>query len=487
MKPLIRRNIHDDVSYWLKQLGQRILIPAPFKIRNVVLFIVCGLAAILTMSLVKDSLSQEAYLMTGIFVFAAMLWATEALPLFATSLLIIGLEILLLSNPGDWVGFGFEQVENPNYRVFLAPMADPVIVLFLGGFLLAKSAIKEGVDSMLATLVLRLFKGKPRLIILGLMVFTATFSMFMSNTATTAMMITLVVPIITELPPEERLRKALVLCIPFAANIGGLGTPIASPPNAVATGYLINAGYEISFLGWMTAAVPLMVILLFIAWGLLTALFRSSLKQLHVPETDYTLTRRGVYVMFIFSITVLLWLTDAIHGLPASVVALFPAIALTATGLLNRKDYNSLEWHILTLIAGGIALGVGMTMTGLDQTLIGFIPAGGGLVLGSLLVLTVLLSTFMSNTAAANLLLPIGISFAVSVGSASLDPIHAGVSIAMAASLAMALPVSTPPNAIAYAQGMIETRDIAFSGTVLGLIGLVLIYLFGGWLVGLIG
>ena len=437
------------------------------------------------MFFVQPLLTQEATLMTGIFIFAAMLWATEALPLFATSLLIIGLEILLLSNPGEWAGLGFQGTENPDYRTFLAPMADPVIILFLGGFLLAKSAIKEGVDTMLASLVLRLFKGNPRLIMLGLMVFTAVFSMFMSNTATTAMMVTLVVPLIANVPPSDRLRKGLVLCIPFAANIGGLGTPIASPPNAVATGYLVNAGYEISFLGWMVAAVPLMIALLLIAWGLLLLFFRTDVRSIDIPDTKHAITSRGLLVMILFTVTVVMWLTDPWHGLPASVVALIPAIGLTTTGLLGRKDYNSLEWHILTLIAGGIALGVGMTLTGLDQVVIELIPLDQNLVIISLLVTTVLLSTFMSNTAAANLLLPIGISFAMAAGSASLNPVHTGVSIAMAASLAMALPVSTPPNAIAYAQGIIETRDIALIGTLLGGVGLVMIYLFGETLIGL--
>ena len=362
-------------------------------------------------------------------------------------------------------------------------MADPVIVLFLGGFLMAKSALKEGVDAMLAHIVLRLFQGKPGLILLGLMVFTATFSMFMSNTATTAMMITLVIPMLSELPKQDRLRKALVLCIPFAANIGGLGTPIASPPNAVASGYLANAGYDISFLSWMAIAAPFMIILLLITWGLIRAFFRTETQKINMQHEAPALTSRGVLVMCIFTVTVGLWLTDSWHGLPASVVALVPAIALTTTGLLGRKDYNSLEWHILTLIAGGIALGVGMTMTGLDRVFIGLLPLEGNLVLGSLLVLTVLMSTFMSNTAAANLLLPIGISFAISAANMGLAPVHAGLAIALASSLAMALPVSTPPNAIAYAHGILETRDIAFIGVLIGLIGLTLIYLFSGPLV----
>jgi len=483
MRPLKRRTIHDDISYWIRLVGQRIHIPAPISLKYAGLFIASSLIALLVVYLLQERLTQEAALMAGIFTLAALLWATEALPLFATSLLIIGLEILLLSNPGNWAGIGFEGGANPNYRLFLAPLADPVIILFLGGFLMAKSALKEGVDSMLAHIVLRMFNGRASLILLGLMLFTAAFSMFMSNTATTAMMITLVIPMTSALSREDRLRKALILCIPLAANIGGLGTPIASPPNAVATGYLANAGYDISFLSWMAIASPFMITLLVLGWVLLRITYKSETKKIDIQQEAPALTSRGVLVMSIFVVTVGLWLTDTWHGLPASVVALVPAIALTTTGLLGRKDYNSLEWHILTLIAGGIALGVGMTMTGLDKMLIELLPVEGETVFGSLLVLTVLLSTFMSNTAAANLLLPIGISFAVSAVHSGLAPIHAGLAIALASSLAMALPVSTPPNAIAYANGILETRDIAFSGILIGIIGLILLYIFSGPLV----
>ena len=174
------------------------------------------------------NLSREAVYMAGIFVLAALLWATEALPLFATAILIIALEIILLANPGGWMGFGFADSNSPDYRVFLEPLANSVIVLFFGGFLLAHAILKEGVDQTMAGAVLRLFGASPRRVMLGLMVITAVFSMWMSNTATTAMMITLTVPMFSQLPVGDRLRKGLVLCVPFAANIGGMGTPIAS-------------------------------------------------------------------------------------------------------------------------------------------------------------------------------------------------------------------------------------------------------------------
>ena len=303
--------------------------------------------------------------------------------------------------------------------------------------------------------------------------------MWMSNTATAAMMIALVAPIVTQLPPGEPFRKALVLAVSVGANLGGLGTPIASPPNAVAVGFLRQAGHPVGFLEWMLIAVPLMTFLILVAWLLLWRIFRPRTAELRLELVRHPISARGFYVVGVFSMTVLLWLTEHWHGLPAPVVALLPAIALTAPGLLSRDDLHQLPWNILILIGGGIALGSGIQMTGLDRLLVRQLPAGsGGLwLLVALVLATILVSTFMSNTAAANLLLPIGISTA---GSGS--PVLAAVSIALAASVSMALPISTPPNAMAYASGEITTRDLARIGILLGLIAAVLIVV-GGQLV----
>lgn len=474
-----RRSIYDDLHYWLKRLAK--ITPARLLPRHALLFLASLIvSAIVVGGLQSGPLPQEAVYMAGIFVLAALLWVTEALPLFATALLVMGLEVILLANPGDWTGVGFEGGESPNYRVFLAPMADPIIILFLGGFLMAQAALKEGVDKAMAGVILRLFGGRPRMVMLGLMVVTAVFSMWMSNTATTAMMITLVVPMLGQLPAEDRTRKGLVLSIPFAANIGGMGTPIASPPNAVAVGFLEQSGFSVSFLDWMLIAVPLMVALLGLGWMLLSLLFPTRSDTFSFARVHQPITGRGWFVLGVMGVTILLWLSDAWHGLPTAVVALVPAVAYTATGVLNRSDFNQLQWHVLILIAGGIALGLGMQQTGLDKVLIAQIPASGAWALIGLVTATVVLSTFMSNTATANLLLPIGVSLAVaSIGSESPNPYQVGIGIALAASTAMALPISTPPNAIAYAHGVLDTRDMALAGSIMGGIALLLVVLFG--------
>jgi sodium-dependent dicarboxylate transporter 2/3/5 len=420
--------------------------------------------------------------MGGIFVLAALLWVTEALPLFATALLLIGLQIILLANPGGWSGFGFSSGPSPHYRQIVASAADPVLMLFFGGLLLARAAVKEGVDKAMSSLLLRPFGGRPMFVTLGIMLVTAIFSMWMSNTATTAMMMTLVAPMVAQVSAGDPFRKMLVLAVPFAANIGGIGTPISSPPNAIAVSFLNQVGHSISFLEWMLVAVPLMVGLLLIAWQILWRFFRPHQTDLRISAATHRLTPRGWFVVVVFVVTVLLWVTDRWHGLPPAVVALLPIVTFTATGLLDRRDVNSLEWNILILIAGGIALGAGMQLTKLDQKIVSWLPATSAGILPLLLMLvlgTVLFGTFMSNTAAANLILPIGISSASVAGGAPLA-VQVAISIALAASMSMALPVSTPPNAIAYGSGEIKTRDMALAGSILGALAVLLIVGLGG-------
>jgi sodium-dependent dicarboxylate transporter 2/3/5 len=472
---------------WRRILRTAVLIRRPLQSRNVILFLIAAVLAGSVVALLQSAtgLPSETTYMAGIFIVAALLWVTEALPLFATALLVVGLEVLLLANPGGWAGLGFEQQPTPDYRVFLAPIADPIIILFFGGFLLARASVKEGVDRALAGIILRVFRGRPLFVMLGLMMATALFSMWMSNTAATAMMITLVGPMLAQISDEDRIRKGLVLAIPFAANIGGMGTPISSPPNAVAVGFLSSAGYDVTFLDWMLVAVPLAAVLLLAAWLLLWTLFSPHAEDLMLEPVEHRVDGRGLFVLGVIALTIGLWLTDRWHGLPTAVVALVPAIAFTATGLLDQNDVNSLEWNILILIAGGIALGVGMQRTGLDQVLVQQLPAGGPFVLVGMILATLLISTFMSNTAAANLILPVGISFAASVGAANaLDPVQMGVSIALVASMAMGLPVSTPPNAIAYASGELAARDFSLAGTLLGVLAAVLIGTLGGPIIG---
>ena len=442
-------------------------------------FISFFLAFLVGYLLWDSDMPRQAVLMSSIFVLAGLLWVTEALPLFATALVVISLEIILIANPGEWAGLGRVDGLNPDYKTFLNPIADPVIILFLGGFILAQASVKEGIDKALASNILKIFGSRPRTVMLGLMVITSIFSMWMSNTATTAMMITLTVPLMAQIPETDPFRKGLVLCIPFAANIGGLGTPIASPPNAVAVGFLKNVGIDITFLEWMMIAIPLVVVMLGFSWLLLWNLYKPK-NRFRLSSEHHKIDGRGIYVMFIFSLTIILWLADTWHGLPTAVVALVPVVGFTTTGIIRRSDINALEWHILILIAGGISLGLGLKVTGLDLIIVDLIPKESGFIFPILIFATVLLSTFMSNTAASNLLIPLGVSFAIGLQDQQLA-MEIGLGVALAASMAMSLPISTPPNAIAYAKGTLRSRDFAKAGVVVGILAVALI-LLGRWL-----
>lgn len=412
--------------------------------------------------------------MASIFMLAGLLWVTEALPLFATALVVISLEIILIANPGNWNWVGPNNLDQElHYSDFLSPLSDPIIILFLGGFILAQAAVKVGIDRALASNVLKIFGSRPRTVMLGLMTITAVFSMWMSNTATTAMMITLTVPLLAQIQSGDPFKKALVLCIPFAANIGGMGTPIASPPNAVAVAFLKDIGIEISFLSWTLTALPLLIVLLLITWIILWRLYQPQ-KDIVLKSEVFKIKGQGFYVMAIFMLTIILWLSEGWHGLPTAVVAFFPIVAFTSTGIIRRSDINSLEWHILILIAGGLALGSGLKVTQLDQYMVELIPQSTTLIFPLLVVVTIVLSTFMSNTAAANLLIPLGVSFAVSLDNSNLA-LEIGIGVAFAASLAMSLPISTPPNAIAYAKGILQSRDFSKAGILIGIIGVALI------------
>jgi sodium-dependent dicarboxylate transporter 2/3/5 len=420
-----------------------------------------------------SGLSDPGHRALAVFGAAIVLWVTEAIPLFATAAGIILLQILLLSDEALWSLP--ETFPAPSYTEFYAVLAHPVLMLFLGGFFLANGASRFRLDRNMARVMLRPFGDSPRMILLGLMTITAGLSMFMSNTATTATLIAVVLPVIATLEPDDRLRVALALSIPIAANIGGIGTPVGTPPNAIALGGLGDAGVDVSFLEWMGMAVPTVVLLLGFAWLLLVRLFPSKRTTVELRiESEFDRSRDAWIFYATFAVTVALWLTEPLHGIKATIVGFLPVVVLLATRVFRSRDLQTIQWHILWLVAGGLALGIGVTSSGLDAWLIGLVdwePMPAGLVAAVLGVLALVMSTVISNSAAANLLIPIGLTLAVS-DVVDLDPIRVGFFIAVGASLAMALPISTPPNAIAYSTGATKTADMARAGLIVGAVGL---------------
>lgn len=407
-----------------------------------------------------------------IFIGAAGFWVTEVIPPFATAIMVIVLSVYFLGMPGGPIGLDGKSVEH-SYRIFLNPAASPVLVLFFGGFIMAVAAAKHGFDVRLAKAFIKPFGTRPQMVLMGIIATTALFSMFMSNTATAAMMIAILAPLFTHFEGRDPFKKALVLAVPFAANIGGMGTIIGTPPNAVAASILGQSGHTVSFFQWMAIGVPVVIVLLFVLWFLLVKIFRPRSDHFEIlfPE-NLQVTWDLVIVVVTFIVTVGLWLTEPLHHMPSGVVALLPIMIFTMFGIINREDLRMIEWHVLILIAGGMTLGVAMKASGLSDVLIGIITAAGLSPLAMLLVFvlfSVLISNFMSNTSASNLLIPIVSSIAV------ISPVVGAVAVAFACSLAMSLPISTPPNAIAFATRAITTKDMAKYGTIVSLVGITLI------------
>ena len=426
----------------------------------------------------------------AIFVFTALMWIIEVIPTWTTSVVSMVIMLLTISNKG--LGFMiYEGAGNMvDYKSIMAAFADPVIMLFLGGFVLAIAASKVGLDVAIAKTLLKPFK-KPKWVLLAFLLIIGVFSMFMSNTATAAMFLTFLAPVLGALPKDEKGKAGLALAIPIAANLGGMGTPIGTPPNAIALGALQNAGIEINFLSWMLRMVPYVLVMLFLAWVLLLVMFpfKTEKIELKIEGTSQAPKDHKIIVGITFVVTILLWMLEGWLGISANIVALIPFAVFTATGVFSKEDLKEIDWSVLWMVAGGFALGTALNRTGLAAALINSVPFASWnivvvMITGGLICW--ILSNFISNSAAANLIVPI---LAV-VGTALLDDPTASqsfvalgglksliVGVAMCASLAMCLPISTPPNALAHSTGIINTRQMAIVGLVVGVVGIVLGYL----------
>lgn len=419
----------------------------------------------------------------ALFVLAALCWILEPIPIYATSLLIIVLELLLLSDKGIWLftaGKGSEGFGNLlPYTEVMATFASPVIMLFLGGFFLAIAATKYQLDINLARVLLRPFGDNPRIVMLGLMLITAVFSMFMSNTATTAMMLSILAPVLRAFPEQDPAKTGFVLAIPVAANLGGIGTPIGTPPNAVALKYLTGE-HAITFSQWMAFAIPFVAILLLLGWFLLGRLFPSSQPRIALNiEGRFLRGTRPWVVYATFIVTIALWLLGGVHGMNAYVVALIPVAVFVCSGIITKDDLQRISLDVLWLVSGGIALGLALEESGLAERLITHIPfheySALAVLIGACL-LALVMANFMSNTATANLLLPLVATLATGMPElAEWGGAHTLIlAVTLSVSLGMSLPISTPPNALAHATGLVESRQMVTLGVVLGIVGTLL-------------
>ena len=424
----------------------------------------------------------------AIFALAALMWMFEVLPTWATSVTIIVLLLFTISDSsplfmrtaGDTANLGTLV----SYKALLAAFADPTIMLFLGGFILAIAATKVGLDVQLAKVLLKPFGTKPKFVLLGFLCVIALFSMFMSNTATAAMMLTFLAPVLRTLPKEEKGMAGLALAIPIAANVGGIGTPIGTPPNAIALGYLNETMHQgVGFGEWMMVMVPFVIVILLIAWVVLMKIFPFTTDKIELKIENTKKPDTKTYIVWVtFAVTILLLVLDKVTGINANVVAMIPVGVFCATGVITKEDLREIDWSVLWMVAGGFALGIALNKTGLAENLVESIPFASFPPLVVLLLsgfIAYLLSNFIANSAAANLLVPILCAVGVGMGEL-LDPVGGAraliIGVALSTSFAMLFPISTPPNAIAHSTGLIQVKDMTKVGLIIGVIGFVLSY-----------
>ncbi len=464
-------------------------------------FIIASVLAIVALFLPYESLGFDAaspmgilnpleIRVIGVFVMAALFWILQPFPIWSTSMLVIVLMIVTMSDSA-LTPFRVDGVTMISHKSIMATFANPIIMLFLGGFFLAAAATKYKMDLNLARVLLKPFGKNPKFVLLGLMLITAVFSMFMSNTATAAMMLAILAPVLKLFDEDDRGKAAFALAIPLGANIGGMGTPIGTPPNAIALGALNDAiargdlvANPVSFGQWMAFGIPYVIILMVIAWILLLKIYPIKMKEMVLKiegAGKFDTSPKAIIVYITFVVCVVLWVTGkGVHGINDNAIAMIPMAVFALTGVITKKDLNAMSWDVLWLVAGGFALGVGLNATGLAAHLIKTIPFASWSPLALMIgcgIICLFMANFMSHTSTATLLVPIlcAVGIACQDNLVGLGGVTALlVSVAFASSLGMSLPISTPPNALAHATGYTDTNGMAKTGIVMGLGGLVI-------------
>lgn len=429
-------------------------------------------------------------------------WITEAVPIPATALLAPTLLVLLRIVPAQEA---------------LAPFGDPVIFLFLGSFLLAEAMVVHGLDRRLALLLLASPRvgSSPRRLLLAFGLLALLLSMWLSNSATTAMLYPIALGVLGTLRriskegegagPRLPYGTGLLLACAFASSAGGIGTPVGTPPNIIALGFLEKVGgVSLTFFQWMVLVLPLLLLLGGAIFAVLGALFpapRASfagLRDLLLAERRALppLSRGEKNTLFAFLLAVLFWILPGLAALaagseapvsrflkaalPEGIVALGAASLLFVLPLdfrrrtftLTWSQASRIDWGTLLLFGGGLSLGSALFRSGLAEALggnlVAFFGARSPLALAFLFTTAAILVTeAASNTAAATVLVPLAIAAAKAAGVSPLEP---AVSCALGCSMAFMLPVSTPPNAIVYGSGEVRIVDMARAGLLLDLL-----------------
>jgi sodium-dependent dicarboxylate transporter 2/3/5 len=450
------------------------------------------------------SLSPEAHRLAAIMAAVVILWVTEALPMPVTAIIGAVACVVLRVAPA---------------RDVFAPFADPLMFLFIGSFMIARAIMLHGLDRRVAyaVLSLRVVGASPTRILFAFGAVTAAISAWISNTATTAMMYAIGMAILAFMADsakrqgralDPRYATGLMLMTSFAASVGGLATPIGTPPNVIGLGFIRQlTGTELPFFKWMMIGVPTVVIMLIAVFLVLGRAAKSvnagmaesagMLEREHEQRGRWSTGEKSTVIAF--SVTVFLWILPGVLALiygdrspqytalsariPEGVAALIGACLLFVLPgdqqgkVITWREAAKIDWGIVLLYGGGFALGVLSFRTGLAETMgkgvLGYLPASGetGLLIAST-IMAVILSEITSNTASANMIVPVVISIALAAG---VDPVVPALGATFGASLGFMLPVSTPCNAIVYGSGYIPLKRMMRYGVVVDIVGVVVI------------
>ncbi len=407
----------------------------------------------------------------GILGAAIVLWVTEAVPLFVTSLGIpVALAVAEVGTAGE----------------ALAPFFDPIIVLFFGGFLMAEAMRRAGLDRLVAITIVDLAgRGAIRLYV-ALLALAAFLSMWMSNTAA----VTVLIPIalaVTEPLESLSYRKATILGIAYAATIGGVGSAIGTPANQLAISFIEDlTAREITFAEWFGFGLPMVLLFLPIMAAYLWAVsgveapadrFREAAAVARAErQAAGPLTRAQVDVLAVFGLVMALWLSQTWHGVNTGIIALAGALALFVLARIKPEDLGRISWPTLLTFGGGLTLGRFMVTTGTSDWLVTQLGGVGGwpvvLAIAAVAFVALGLTTVASNTAAAATLIPLAIPLAGIVG---VDPVLLVIVVAIASSVDFALVIGTPPTMLAYSTELFTVPEILRKGAALDLVGIVLL------------
>ena len=442
------------------------------KKRSIIFIIVTILAFIAYLQTSAFLTTQQRYALV-VLVYASGLWVTEAVPLAATAIFIPLLQAI----------FGVQSFKNA-----LVPFFDPTVMLLLGGFMLAVAVEKYDLDEFFAYLILSRVKAGAKGVVLVIMFATGFLSMWISNSAATALLVAMALKITDQVKDkQDNFSKIMVLSIAYSATAGGLSTLVGTTTSAMAAASLRSlVGYEISFLGWMAYGLPIAIIQIFAIWVILFMIFPTDVKKIPFIERPSTkLSQKQKLTLAVFIFAVFAWLTSTLpepvtnfvgwggHGYSSAMVAATILMVLYFTDLIEENDIMNGKWSTLLLIGGGLSLGAALEVTGLvnviSDWLMDFTAGGSPIIAITIVVVSGLgISIIASNTASAGIFLPIAIGLAQRIG---FSPVILAVSVGISTSLDFMLPVGTPPNAIAYSTGKVTMPEMIKAGVMLDITG----------------